>query len=169
MAGTNVEVPHMRYLRHRRLDGLVRGAEGATNDIPRLKKLGTWLDQRVTDIGATGAGQVFTAAVTNIVTITTHGRVSGDGPFTVSSDTTLPAGLLADTQYWLNVIDVNTFTVHLTREEAFNDLNEIDITDTGTGTHTMIPDGRSEGFQEIIRQEIVPDRIQAETDIDNLI
>jgi hypothetical protein len=82
-------------------------------------------------------GTAFTAvAATNVCTSTAHGLLTGDQVI-VSSATTLPAGLAASTYYYARVISANTFTLHSTLAGAVADTGVIDITDTGTGTHTV--------------------------------
>ncbi len=175
MASTRVRIPRLRHLRHRDLDGRLRGsgAAASTTAAPgtrRLKRLVAWLNARVTGIGATGAGQAFTADfANNEIDIAAHGRATGDGPFTVSSTTTLPAGLTAGTQYFLRSLTAGTLSFHRTAADANNDANPVATTDAGTGTHTMIPDGSDAGFVDLARQGIATDRINDETDIDNLI
>jgi hypothetical protein len=84
----------------------------------------------------------FTAATTDICTATTHGLQTGDGPVTVSSDDTLPAGLVAETSYWITRLDANTFKLALSRADALAGV-AVDITDTGTGTHSLVgPDAQ---------------------------
>lgn len=83
------------------------------------------------------ADATFTAATTDVVTITAHGLLTGDGPFRVSSSTTLPAGLAAATDYWIIKIDANTFKFASSLANAVAG-TAVDITDTGTGTHTMV-------------------------------
>ena len=55
---------------------------------------------------------------------------------TVSSTTTLPAGLSADTRYFLIFQSATTFNFATTLANALAG-TVIDITDTGTGTHTI--------------------------------
>lgn len=82
--------------------------------------------------------QTFTAAASDIVTAAAHGLTTGDGPFQVASTTTLPAGLSAATDYWVAVINANTFYLCATRADAVAATPvPVDITDAGTGTHTM--------------------------------
>ena len=73
---------------------------------------------------------IFTAAVTNIITSATHGLSDGD---TVRLTTTnaLPAGLSITTTYYVINSATNTFKL-----SASSGGSEIDVTDTGTGTHT---------------------------------
>jgi len=82
--------------------------------------------------------QAFTAAASDVVTIAAHGLTTGDGPFNVASTTTLPAGLAAATDYWVAVINANTFYLCATRANAVASTPvPVNITDAGTGTHTM--------------------------------
>lgn len=79
----------------------------------------------------------FTAATTDICTVSpAHTFVTGDGRFQVSTTTTLPAGLSASTDYWLEFISPTTFYLCTTKSNAIGSSN-IDITDVGTGTHTI--------------------------------
>jgi hypothetical protein len=86
--------------------------------------------------GNNAATQTFTAATTDICTATAHGFQTGDR-VRVSSTTTLPAGLSAATTYYVIYLTANTFKL------ATSDANAtagtaIDITDTGTGTHSIV-------------------------------
>jgi len=78
----------------------------------------------------------FTAATTDIITSSSHGLSNGD-VITVASGTTLPAGLSASTYYFIIDADTNTFKVSLLIGGS-----AVDITDTGTGTHTW--------YQEVV-------------------
>lgn len=79
MPGT-IRTSRARHLRHRRLDGIDRGAEGAVKDSPRLKRFAAWLDARADTaanggIGDTAVTDAFTAnatgvAATGILTLT---------------------------------------------------------------------------------------------------
>jgi len=64
-------------------------------------------------------------------TITDHGLVAGDN-VTFSSSGTLPAGLTAGTTYYVNVAASTTFEVSATYGGS-----SVDLTTTGTGTHTV--------------------------------
>lgn len=86
--------------------------------------------------GNNAAGKTFTAATTDIVTANGHGYATGDR-VRVSSTTTLPAGLAAATTYYVIALTENTFKL------ATSDANAtagtaVDITDTGTGAHTVV-------------------------------
>lgn len=84
----------------------------------------------------------FTAATTNIITSNTHGLQNGDAVVLTTTDT-LPAGLATSTVYYVIEVTTNTFKLaattpprgYITGSGGVPD--EIDITDTGTGTHTF--------------------------------
>jgi hypothetical protein len=78
----------------------------------------------------------FTAAVTNIITSDAHGLSAGDCVRFTTSDT-LPAGLSLATNYYVVSPTTNTFKL-----SAALGGPEVDITDTGTGTHTYVLQGK---------------------------
>lgn len=83
------------------------------------------------------AAGTFTAAVTDICTKTAHGYLTGL-KVRCTTTTTLPAGLSLATDYFVIKIDANTFKLasSLVNAQAGT---AVDITDTGTGTHTITP------------------------------
>lgn len=86
-------------------------------------------------------------AATDIITSASHGLRDGDiVQFTTT--TTLPAGLSLLTNYYVKVIDANTFYV----SSSLNG-STVDITDTGTGTHSFNLKGRTiecEDFKHLV-------------------
>jgi hypothetical protein len=77
----------------------------------------------------------FTAATTDILSDTAHGLSSSDIVWVTNSGGALPAGLAVTTNYWVDKIDANTF--YLATSEANRAAGTyVDITGTGTGTHT---------------------------------
>jgi hypothetical protein len=81
-------------------------------------------------------------AATDVFTTVAHGLTTGDGPFNVSSATTLPAGLNGATLYWVIVLSANTFKLATTRANAVAGVPvAVDVTDAGTGIHTMTRTG----------------------------
>lgn len=82
------------------------------------------------------SGQTFTAATTGIITATAHGLLTGDQVI-VASATTLPAGLAAATYYYFSKIDADTGKLCPTLADAVAGTNFVNITDTGTGVHTI--------------------------------
>lgn len=82
------------------------------------------------------ATQTFTAATTDICTATAHGFETGDR-VRVSSTTTLPAGLAAATTYYVIKLTADTFKLAATDALATAG-TAVDVTDTGTGTHSVV-------------------------------
>lgn len=86
------------------------------------------------------AGQTFTVdAGTDIATAAAHGLANGQA-IKVASATTLPDPLVAGTVYYAGTLTTNTFKFYTTYSNAINETSAIDLTDTGTGTHTMTPE-----------------------------
>jgi hypothetical protein len=79
------------------------------------------------------AGRAFTAADTDIITANGHGFKNGDKVRVTTSAADLPAGLAVDTTYYVRDATTNTFKVSLTDGGS-----AVDITDAGTGTHTVV-------------------------------
>jgi hypothetical protein len=99
--------------------------------------------------GAGVLSATFTAATTDIITSNSHGYTGGER-IRVSSGTTLPAGLSANTDYYVlkDTVTTNTFKV-----SATPDGTPVNITSTGTGTHTMTLKGRvilTHGYRHIM-------------------
>jgi len=69
---------------------------------------------------------------TDRITITGHNLTSA-AEVAVTSTDTRPGGLVADTLYFVRVIDANTIDLHTT--SALNTL--VDITSAGVGTHSL--------------------------------
>jgi hypothetical protein len=86
----------------------------------------------------TPAAGEFTANVTDICTKAAHGFVTGL-KVRVSTTTTLPGGLLGATDYFVIVGGENTFSLSDTLAHALAGTNIVNITDAGTGTHTITP------------------------------
>lgn len=118
----------LRYLRHRALDGLGRGR---LNHLARkLGIFGNVPGKEDTD---------FTIAnLTEIATATAHGFAAVDGPFVLTNaGGALPAGLVVGVLYFTGNIDVNTFYLYASNEDAVADANRVAVSDDGTGTHTL--------------------------------
>lgn len=86
------------------------------------------------------ASTTFTAAVSDVITSTDH-RLETNDIVEFETTGTLPAGLSTATPYWVTVTDEDTFTVSATKGGA-----TVDITDTGTGTHTIDTSWLSRGI-----------------------
>lgn len=92
--------------------------------------------QQVITVTTPSAG-AFTAADTDICTKSAHGMKTGL-KVQVSTTTTLPAGLSAATDYYVIYLSASTFSLAASLSDA-NAGTAIDITDAGTGTHTITP------------------------------
>lgn len=89
------------------------------------------------DFPANAAASSFTAnATTNVCTDAAHGFRTGD-KVRLTSTTTLPAGLAANTTYFVIRLSADTFSLATTDANAVAG-TAIDITDTGTGTHSVV-------------------------------
>jgi hypothetical protein len=91
-------------------------------------------------------GPTFTAATTDIVTSSVaHGLTVGDPVFVSNSGGALPTGLSAATRYFAGPLDATTamtsttFKLYATYAAALAGTSAVDITGTGSGTHTMAP------------------------------
>ncbi len=86
----------------------------------------------------TVAGTVFTATnADEKFHATAHGFSTGDGPLQVTnSGGSLPTGLLTVTNYWVIVIDANTFFLATSLANALAGTN-LAISTDGTGTQTI--------------------------------
>lgn len=119
-------------------------------------------------LDGTGADRTFTVnASTDIVTSNGHGFETGKGPVVLSSTDTLPAGLAADTFYYPIVLSVNTFQLATSRRNAADGV-AVDITDTGTGTHTAVYSTSARAILERLRQGVKFITLQSRTDIDDV-
>lgn len=88
-----------------------------------------------------GTGKVFTAAGTDVITSAGHGYLNGDRVRVTTSAADLPAGLTVDTDYYVRDATTDTFKVSLTDGGAV-----VDITDAGTGVHTVTGYENLSGF-----------------------
>jgi len=105
----------------------------------------TVYDMPTTPVNLGGRGKTFTAnATTDLLTVTANTFISAYSPVAVrvSSTGTLPAGLLSGVTYYS--VWQSTTTIKLAG--SFIDASAgtpvtIDLTDTGTGTHRILPVG----------------------------
>jgi len=95
--------------------------------------------------GNFGSGTATTFAAATIdadedtITFTLeHGWRTGQGPFTLTTDDTLPTGTAVNTNYYVRVVDVNTVKLTTMPDP---DGAVIDMTDAGVGTHTITESG----------------------------
>lgn len=107
----------------------------------------------INTVVATPAAVTFTAAVTDICTAVAHGYATGLR-VAASSTVTLPAGLSA-TNYWIIKIDADTFKLATSAANALAG-TAVDITDTGTGIHTLTPASITGGSYKV---QVSPDNV----------
>lgn len=113
--------------------GTVAAAANMTSiDVRNAKGYGIFVDTTVT----TATAATFTAAVTDICTAVAHGYYTGL-KVAATTDTTLPSPLTA-TNYYVIRIDADTFKLATSAANALAG-TAINITDTGTGIHTLTP------------------------------
>lgn len=91
---------------------------------------------RIRSMTSYAFSSTFTAAVTDICTAADTILLETGTPVRVSSATTLPAGLSANTTYYVIFQSSTTFKLATSFANALAG-TAIDITDTGTGTHTV--------------------------------
>lgn len=77
------------------------------------------------------------------LTLTAHGLLTADGPVRFSTTGTLPGGLAVDTDYWLIKVDADTLKVASSFLNAL-DGTAINLSDTGSGTHSLEDTGETE-------------------------
>ncbi len=105
------------------------------SNVAQLDRIG-YVDITAVIAGANPANIVFTAAITDIcTTATAHGFTTGI-KVRFTTTTTLPAGLALATDYYLTVLSATTFKVSASQADVTSG-TYVDITDTGTGVHTV--------------------------------
>ncbi len=113
---------------------------------------------------ASWANATLTGGVTNNgLTAATHNITDGEGPYHVTTSGTLPGGLALLINYWVAVVDSNTFTLRTGQAGG----SVVVITTEGVGTQTITKPTDSEGMFDILRSN-KPSTIEAATDIDDL-
>jgi hypothetical protein len=97
------------------------------------------LDSRGNGLGVKNANGLYADSTvtftnsTNLVNLSSHGFADGDGPFTLSSTTFLPAEILVDGGPWyIKAPGADSFYLSKTRGGDI-----FAFTDDGTGTHTI--------------------------------
>ena len=107
----------------------------------------------VAGYGAAPTGKVFTAAASDTCTSAAHGYAAGEA-VTLTTTTTLPAGLDLNTTYYVGSVLTNTFELFTSEADSLDSTaTAVDITDTGTGVHTItgtIVDGVPRALRQAI-------------------
>lgn len=75
-----------------------------------------------------------------------------------TSTGTLPLPLVAGTDYWLRSQGGTLYTAHLNLNDANGNVNQVDLTTTGGGTHTYIeqPLDNNSAIQQVVKHEVNP-------------
>lgn len=94
--------------------------------------------QHVIAVTTPSAGAFTAVAATDVCTKTAHGMKTGLKVQVSNSGGALPAGLSGATDYFVIVIDANTFKLASSLVNA-NAGTAIDLTTAGTGTQTITP------------------------------
>ena len=93
----------------------------------------------------TSVNFAVTDIVTDLFTSNSHGFATGL-KVQVSTTGTLPSGLLPATNYFVVVMSANTFKLSDTMAHAVAGTNIIDVTTTGSGIHSIIPQADTSFF-----------------------
>lgn len=158
MASLTIRIPRIRHLR-KGLTSLLRS---------RRRRLDVWLDDTSDDLDGTGTASTFTADNTlNVLTITAHGKATGDGPFTLSSTGALPDGLAANVLYWVRSVNVNTLSLYRSRRDAVLNQHIVSFSTDGTPTHSITPATTNQSIVELLRMNNSANRLTNSTDVDD--
>jgi len=87
-------------------------------------------------VGRQLAQDFTTTFAADTATITAHGLATGDGPYHLFTDGTLPDPLVVDTGVFVIRTDANTIKFALSHADALANI-PIVLIDDGTGTHTL--------------------------------
>lgn len=97
-----------------------------------------WVDTEANTITLDDAEVEDVDPDTDTLTITGHAYTAGMGPVrATNTGGALPAGLDVDTDYWIIVDDADTIRLASSHYDARHGA-AVDITDAGTGTHTIV-------------------------------
>ena len=120
---------YARKVRYRKLDRIRYG-----------QKFLSFLATQAARLSGTGTGVAVTFTNgSNTVNLTAHGYADGQGPFLLANaGGALPVGLDEVTPYWLNVVNVNAFTLHTNEADALAGSSIVAFSSDGTGTHDIL-------------------------------
>lgn len=89
--------------------------------------------------------------VTNVLTLTAHGMVTGDGPYYVSTSSGLPGGLTVNTPYWIINVTANTFSFASTKANAIA-LTPVTLSSDGAGNQTIVHSSNDVIMAQLLQQ-----------------
>lgn len=165
------------YVRHHR-KGSMRGVNRGVGNRKRRRRVRNFLNARSDTAANGGIGDTGTVENmdsvdpgTDIITKASHGLSTGQGPFILTTTGTLPGGLELDTYYWVEVIDANTFYLHLYRGGSTEAGARVDFTDAGSGTHSyqLAGDGDFLAFLDYMKQGVGTPAIQDMLSLDQVL
>jgi len=135
---------------------------GSFDRVRHSTNLLSFLNEQATKLTGTGTGKTVTFVnASNTVALNAHGLEDGHGPLVLVNDGgALPAELSADVLYWAHVIDVDSFTLHLTQEGALDDSGVIAFTTDGSGTSTVVNAITEEGVYNLLKSNTA-EQVQA--------
>lgn len=113
------------------------GAWVSLNEVGREAGGPDWTERASYPLTFADMAVAAVSAGADTLTITAHGRATGDGPVRLETTGVAPSGLAIATDYWLIVVDANTVKLAATFLDAI-DLTAVPIADAGTGTHTIV-------------------------------
>ena len=130
------------------------------NNIAGFQQISEYSDFQTQTTTANGDSDTFTAATSDLITSTSaHGLIAGDR-IRFSSTTTLPAGLSAATNYF---VIASGLTSTAFKVSATSGGSAVDITDTGTGTHTWFRYDNTNGIFFEERAIVVASRLPSDS------
>jgi len=150
---------HTRKVRYREF-GRVRYSE----------KLLDFLATQAARLSGTGTASAITFTnASNLVNLTSHGFVDGQGPFLLdNSGGALPAELDNVTEYWINDNDGNSFTLHTNEADGLAGSAAVAFTDDGSGTHDVLVAAESRDIFDALLSGKSSREIEGLSSIDNL-
>ncbi len=150
---------HRRYLRY-----------GRYERVRHSTYFLSFLTEQATRLSGSGTSTTITFTnSTNLVNLATHGYTTGQGPFLLSnSGGALPAGLDNVTDYWVNVNDASSFTLHTSEAYALANTSIVGFTDDGTGTNSILVAAEAVDIFLSLKGGKTADQIRALTSIDSL-
>lgn len=113
------------------------GAWVSLSELGREAGGADWQERAAYPLTFTDLAVAAVNAGADTLTITAHGRATGDGPVRLETTGVAPGGLAVATDYWLIVVDANTVQLAATFLDAI-DLVEVAIADAGSGAHTVV-------------------------------
>ena len=121
------------------IDGTFTAFDGTTQTVVSVSQS---VDSDVNDVFTFTTASAGTATVTIaspcVVTLTSHGFVAGDAIYFTTTGA-LPTGLTANTIYYVQNSETNTFNLNTTKSNAIanSSTGRIDTSGTQSGTHTI--------------------------------